>query len=322
MPAPTGTFQRPDLGLLFEQFDLEEDLGYIATQVFPIFDTARQTANYSVESLATLLQDADLSRAMGGGYKRTDHTFTQDSFATKEYGSEEPIDDRERQIYTYSFDIEMIAAQRLRARIERNLEIQVATAVQTAGTYGANTTTAATKWNSVSVAAPVDDVRAALIALRASSGLNPRMAIGVCDWELAEYLKDSEQILQRIKYSGRDEVKRGDITYDMLAKALGLRALIVGGAVKNTADKGQTASLSSVWDRSKFAILHVATSNDLRKPCFGRTFAWAGDGANATGVMEEYREEQSRSQIIRCRSEFQAKVMYASAGYLLTSCYA
>jgi hypothetical protein len=321
MPAPTGTFQRPDLGLLFEQFDLQGDLGYVAARVAPPFSTPRQTANFSVVAVGDLLRDGDLSRAPGSGYKRYDYTFTQDSYATLEYGAEEPIDDRERQIYSYSFDVEQVAARRIAARILRNLEIKAATLLQdSSSTFSSYTTTAGTAWSDVSSSDPIEDVRTAAIAIRGACGLNPMNLCGICDWRLFEYLRDNEAIIQRLKYAGFNDPNKAKITHQMIADALGLKELIVAGGVKNTSDRGRTTSISSIWDYTKFTLAHLASSNDLREPCVARTFEWSGDNANAAGIMEEYREEQSRSQIIRCRSEFHVKAIYAASGYVLTSC--
>lgn len=316
MATPSGTFQRPDLGTAFNQFPFYSAMGFVALDVLPILPVSFQSANYAVIKAEAMLTLQDLKRGPGGGYKRSDYTFIQDSYATVEYGLEELIDDRQRKLYINSFDAERYAVDRLMLRLMTNLEVLTAAAVQ--GSLG-GTAAISVPWSSASSAAPVTDVRAAKIALRALNGFNPANAVLIMDWEVLEYLKDNAQILERVKYSGRNDTDHGKITADAIAEALGVRKLIVAGMMKNTADAGQNKSLSAIWDRTKVTLAHLSPSGDIQLPGLGHTFSWSEDGASPEGTFEEYREEQNRSQVIRCRAEFQSKVKYSNAGYVLTS---
>jgi hypothetical protein len=64
-------------------------------------------------------------------------------------------------------------------------------------------------------------------------------------------------------------------------------------------------------------VCRVATGNDFREPCIGRTFHWAGDGSSIDGAIESYRDEVVRSNIIRVRHDVDEVVLYAQAGHLL-----
>jgi hypothetical protein len=63
----------------------------------------------------------------------------------------------------------------------------------------------------------------------------------------------------------------------------------------------------------------VAVTDDIREPCLGRTFHWGEDGSQIGGLMESYREEQKRSDIIRCRHDVDEKVLYTQMGHLLSN---
>jgi hypothetical protein len=66
-------------------------------------------------------------------------------------------------------------------------------------------------------------------------------------------------------------------------------------------------------------VCRIATSNDMREPCIGRTFHWSEDGSLIGGAIEEYWEEQSRSNIIRVRHDTDEVIMYPQAGHLLSN---
>lgn len=312
MPTPTGTFQRPDLGTAFSQFPITAAKGFVALDVLPLLPVPLQSANYSIIKVEALMRLEDLTRGPGGGYARTEYEVQQTNYSTVEYGLEEVIDDRNRKLYMYSFDAERFARDRLMLRLMTNLEIKVATAVQ-AISGGA----AAKVWSDVA-ADPIADVRAALIALRALNGLNPQDASMVIDWEVLQYLKDSPAMLDRVKFNGTEQVNRGKITAAAIAEAFGIKELIVAGGVKNTADRGQTRSLSQIWGKTKAVIFHKA-GGDIQMPGLGHVVSWNADGSNPEGTFEEYREEQNRSQVLRCRAEFDPHIKYTSAAYTLTS---
>lgn len=313
MPNPTGTFQRPDLGSAFSQLPDEQD-GFIATQVLPVLNSPLQAANYSVIKAEALMRLEDLSRGPGAGYKRAEYDFTQANFATKEFGLEEAIDDRVRAMYMYSFDCERFAAARLRRRLRTNLEVLTAAACQS----GLGGTAAAAKVWSDPASDPIADVDAALIALRALNGLNPENVSMIIEWEAFTRLRSNAAMLDRIKFNGTEQVVKSKITAASIAEAFGIKEVIVAGVMKNTADMGQTRSLSAIWTKTIATLFHKATG-DIQGPGLGHTVVWTADGASADGVMEEYREEQNRSQVLRVRSELASHIKYTAAGYTITS---
>ena len=104
-----------------------------------------------------------------------------------------------------------------------------------------------------------------------------------------------------------------------LAAIFDVEQVLVGDAQYNSANEGQTASLSPVWTTGFGMVCKVATSNDLREPCIGRTFHWTKDGSNIGGIVEEYREEKVRGGIIRVRHQTGEKVINAECGHLLSN---
>lgn len=316
--TPSIAIQRPDLGLALLEFDLAaSQKGMIAQRVFPVIDVGLAAANFERVLLKELLQSPKLNRAAGARYNEIQTQFTQDNFTTQEWGVEAPVDDNEVNIYAYTgVDAELVAAMRARDAVLRALEIRVAaklfdTTRWTGGQYTAGVNAA---WSNRSSSIPIDDIDNGVKEVYENFGVRPNAL--VLSWVDYKNVRQSEQIIDRIKYTDRDDAV--GIGPALLAQAFDLDEVIVGDAVQNTANSGQTASLSPVWGNGKASLIVKANSSDLREPCVGRIFNYVGDGGSINGTFEEYRDEHRRGNIIRCRQQTGEKVLNTECGFLLT----
>lgn len=309
---------RPDLGAFFE-FDLEmEKQGFVGGKVLPIVDVSLQADNPGKLPLEQLLFDGDTAHASGSGFNRGNWSFERYTYATEEHGWEEPVSDRDRQRYSSILQAEAIATLRARSLIARNYESRVASAVFNSSTWtGASLTTDVTnEWDDTTNATPIVDVEAAVQKVYDGSGLKANAL--VVNWKVFRNLRNCDEVIDRINSAGAgDASKASDVTTQMLAQVFDLDYVIVAGASKNTATEGQSASVSQIWSDEYAMVCRVSDSVDPRDACIGRTFHWTGNGSALDGVIEQYREEQSASDIIRCRFETDEVIMYPQAGHLL-----
>ena len=262
-----------------------------------------------------MLENRALVRAPGTGYSRGAWEFENANYTCLERGVESAIDDRSRAIYSYSFDIAKVAAARARAAVLRNLEIDIAGALfnTTTWTGSALTTAVSTEWSTAASATPVADVLAAKQSVRASSGIEANTV--VMSQKVYENCISTAQVVDRIKYAGFDDPK--SIGPNALAALFQVdRVLVAGGAsIKLTSNKGATTALGDIWDDEYVMVCRTEQGADLQQPCVGRLFVFEGSGA----TVEEYRDETIRSQIIRVRMDYHAKVLRAECGHLLSN---
>lgn len=323
MPSPSSALstQRPDLAESFMEFDLAMDAaGFVSNQVFPVVDVASQTGNFGKIPLEQLLQERDTERAPGSGYSRGNWTFDPATYATVEHGAEEPIDDREAEMYADYFSAEVIAAQRAYSAVLRNAEKRVADAVFNTTTWtGASLTTAITnEWDDTTNAVPLTDVEAAVQKIYDNSGLWANALI--INRKVFRNLRNCDQVVDRIESSGAGSpATAGDITTQMLATAFDLPNIIVAGSSRNSATEGQAATPTQIWSGEYAMVCRVATSADFREPCVGRSFHWSQDGSQIGGTVETYREESIRGDVVRVRHDVDEVVLYAQAGHLLSN---
>lgn len=319
MPSPSSAIAIPraDLGGALEQIDLEaQNRGYVAQVVLPVFSTPTNTGAYPVIPIAQLLQNRNVLRGVRGGYSRGSIEFSEENFCTREYGTEEPVDDKEAAIYRNYFDVELLATKRAVNAVLGGAEQRMVTALTDTGVI-TQTGAAIAPWSNPIAAAPLDDFATARYVIWSATGIWCNAV--VMSKRTFHSLRECLQILDRIRCNSNYRVLAGEMTAEMMASAFDVERVIVSESVKNSANEGQPLSVASAWPDSKVLVAKLATSNDLKEPCLGRTFHWAEDGSQPLGTIETYRDENVRAQIVRVRHEVQEKVMYPKAGYLITA---
>ena len=318
MPSPTSALatQRPDLAASMEEFDLEMDsAGFIGHQIYRYTSVAKQSGNFGKIPIEQLLQNREVDRAPGSAYSRGNWKFTPDTYATKERGIEESIDDREAEMYRDYFDAELIATMRARRAIMEAQEKRVAAAVFNATTYSA--TAVSNEWDDAANATPIADVESKVQAIYDASGLWPNTM--VMTRKVFRNLRNVAEIIDRIKYQNIQDARPGNINVSALEQVFDIPKILVAGGTKNTANEGQTASLASIWSGEYCWIGRVATSDDFREPCVGRMFHWSDDGSQENGLVETYRDETVRSDIVRVRHDVVEKNLHTESAGLLSN---
>jgi hypothetical protein len=323
MPTPNEALAtlRPDLGGSFEDFDLAMDrLGFVGYRVLPVVDVARSSGTFGRIPLAQLLKNADVTRTSRAGYPRGDWDFQEETFATKEYGFEEPVDNRDSALYADFFDAELASAEMARDTVLRAAEKRIADAIFNTSTWtGASLTTAITdEWDDSGNCIPITDVNNARNKVYDGTGLWPNALI--INRKVFHNLRLSLQVIDSIASQGAgNAVKASDITTEMLARVFDLQYVLVAGASKNSANEGQAATPTQIWSNEYAMVCRIAETSNVKEPCVGRTFHWSQDGSQIGGTMESYDSPELRGTVVRCRHDVHEKVIYAACGHLLSN---
>jgi hypothetical protein len=305
MPSPiAGTsINRPDLAeLVMEYRDTEVSAG-IASQVMPVYPVANQAAGFPVIPKEALLKIYNTQRAMRGTYPRSDWSFEMGKYFTQENGWEEAIDDRERKLYANLFDAEAVATMRATKIIDLGREQRVANKVFNTTNFSANALT--TAWSDTA-STPIDDVNAGAAAIRLQCGMLPNALIIAYSTFLN--LKSNEQIIDRLAYTFPG-IELNRMTSADLAKIFNVEKVLIGGAVYDSADKGQDASIADLWTNTLAMLTITSNSPDITSPCIGRTFLWNEENAGTEPVVESYREEGKRGDVVRVRFDSDERLL-------------
>lgn len=313
-PSVSQAVGRPDLGATLTEFDVQANqAGFVGLKIFPVIEVAEQSANIGRIPIEQLLQTQDTARASGGGYRRGNFTYDDFSYATKEHGWEEPVDDRNTRIARRYFDAEVFAARRARNFVLQNHEIRsIAAATDTSVFVNAAATAA---FSVKATATPIANVLTRVKAVRLASGMTPNTV--VMDYEAFIDACETAEVMDRLKYAGIDDPK--DIDASALARLFKVKQVLVSGGLKNTAAEGGL-TLNACWPKAIVGVGYIPETDDVAEPGLGRTFHWSADGSNIGAVVETYRDETKRCDVVRARMETDEKRMYPECWQLITGC--
>lgn len=319
MPRPTSstTLQRPDLAALAWEYSLNAPMrGFIGTQIMPVINVPEQSADYPVIPIEAILKLHDTQRTPRGNYNRSDYEFETDTYACKENGWEELVDDVERKLYARYFDAESVATTRAMDVILRNQEKRVAAIVFSTGNV-TNCGNVSTEWSTASACTPRTDVMDAKETLRLATGIYPNA--GACSIKVFHNLLKAKEITDAFQYTQPLQTMNVQAQINIIAQYLALDYLFIGGAQYDSAKKGQSFSLADIWDDEYFLLFNKASDGmNLQEPCLGRTFLWTADSPSNT-VVESYRDETRRSDVYRVRQYTDEELIFAGAGYILAN---
>lgn len=311
----TQAILRPDLGVIAYEYSMDAArMGFIGHRVLPVFPTSLASAQYPVIPVSAILESAETLRAPRTAYARGDWEFDFQTYSCSENGWEEPLDDSEAALYARYFDAEMVAAQRATLMVLRSQERRVAEKVMDTKTF--ESAAVANPWNSYADADPLADVNKAKDHFRATVGLKPNALI--LDEDILKHVSMCQAVMERVKYSSPNAI-RGELTLEQLKAYFGVADIVVAQAVHNKGGKRQARDVTPIWPTDKIMLACLSSGGrDLKEPSIGRTFLWEEDSPGML-TTEQYREEQTRSDIYRVRQNTDECIQFAGAGYILTN---
>lgn len=306
----SGAVLRQDLGQVAFEYAAEASLaGFIGLKLMPLFMTAVQSANYPVITAESLLSLQDTKRASRSAYGRSDYEFDDGTFTCKEFGWEEPVGDDEAALFRSFFDAEVVAVQRATQILLRGQEKRIADKLTA---LSANNVSK--KWTDPTATIKAD-VRAGKDSMFAATGLKPNAL--VVSQSTFDNILLSQDFGEATKYTTPALLEVFEIQKKLVAQFLGIDQVLVGDVVYNGAKKGQNFSATTIWPNAKGILARVATEpENLKEACIGRTFLWTEDSPENL-VTEQYREDQTRSNVYRVRHNVDEAFVFQGAAYVM-----
>jgi len=331
VPTSGTTIQRADLAQLMWEYNfVAAQQGMVGARLMPFFPVPEQSADYPVLPFEAFMKVADDLRAADGSYNENDWQWETATYSCKDRGISERIDDSTRRLYSRFFDIAEVATQIAYNTVLKNHEIRVAGIVLNTSTFA--NAAAAVAWSTPATATPLVDIRGRADAMFAATGLLPNsVSMGYSDWS---YLTRTTEIKNAFG-TGTNKEMGPFQTLPMAAKMREMAAyfevdeVLVSNQVKDSAKKGQSKSVAQVWTAGSVFIGRIAGMPDemnygmsasaanLKDPVVGRTFQWEAD-APVPIIVEEWRNEEQRSDKVRARTHIGEVVQFAGAGQILT----
>lgn len=315
-PTWTGTraLARLGGGVAFQEH-MGQQGSFIARQILPSVASAIQGGYFPKLKRSSILRPGVVKRASGAGYARFEVEATDDSFLCQERGAESLIDDNMRAVIANDFDVMSRAALECVEKILLDMEIDVAAAIQDpvtnwpSGDATLYTDRSGAPWDTAT-SDVIGHIQAAREKVRRLTGMAADTLI-LAESQFQNLLVNDDIIL---RFPGAALVTEADIINSM-ARIFGLKQILRGKAVKNTASKGETAVVTDVWN-DDYALLCVTAGGGLAAPGLGHTIVFTPDSAEEV-LVESYRDDSRRSDVVRARIHTDEKIVDTSFGHLL-----
>lgn len=297
----------PVLSMTATQYEAGADQ-YIAKKLFPVLMVAAQAAGYYLFKSENMLNvPALIARAPSAPYSRGRVTLDNATYNTRDYGHEEAIDDRERKKYRSALDADNAATIRAMRVVLVNQEVRAQALATSAGVPNS---AVGTQWDQAN-SDPIGDVNASREVIRMNAGMLPNT------WVITEptfnILSEHAKVTDKIKYT-----QKGIITEELLAQAFKIPNLLVARTVANSANEGQPLTPADIWGKDCI-LAYVDASPDLKSPTLGRIFGWSEEVGADGVIVETYRDDDIRSDVVRVRNDADEVLVAPSCGYRLSA---
>lgn len=251
-------------------------------------------------------------RAPGANTKRIQFGYDGSPYALEQHALEGqvPFELMEEANAVPGIDLARVAVMKVQNTIALRLEAAQAAIATTAASYAASnkvTLAGSSQWSDAA-SKPVDDIETAKEAVRKQIGRRPNtvvMGAGV----MAK-LRTNPQIVDRIKYTGRDVA-----TPELLAALFGVERVLSGDAVYLDA----SGVMQDVW--GKFCVVAYTDRSgiaDMGLPSYAYNYRLRGYPV----VEVPYQDRNAKSWIYPVTDEVSPVMAGADAGYLISAAIA
>ena len=277
---------------------------YIGDRIAPIKDGVPIKASYTEYNLGDWFRDEAKVRAPGANFEFVQMNSSQKNIDPVNYGIADviPREDFEAAQQMGSVitldELRQDAVEFIADKIDLNKEVRISKLIKDTTWADGNAAgeDAGGLWapdDATNTA--VSDIRNAIKTIRNSSGIIPNKMI--LDFGTFETLKDNPRIRDQIKHTSSES-----ITAQLIARFFGFDEVLVGSAMNNTANEGQTASLENIWETNKGKggafVFYAPPAMGRRTPSAIGQFRVAQTGGQAR-LTESYYDPGKRSEVFQ-----------------------
>ncbi len=285
----------------------------VAERVAPPVFVRRQSDRYYVYDPEREGARAQFDlRAPGVEADEVNFSLSSEAYFCADHALESVIPDEERENADPVIQPEMDRVEFLTDKILLNQELALAAALRdSAALPGKTISDPGERWDQEGVD-PVAEVEAGRSAIQEAVGLAPNTL--VLSWPVYQAVRNHPKITDRVKY-----MQFGVVGVEELARLFDVETVLVGRAFRNTAARGQAAQLEYVWGQDAL-LLHAPARAGLKSIALALTFVWAVAPGSLNGrLVELWREERRKADMIRVQKYYDLKLVAPPAGYLWKS---
>ena len=262
----------------------QDESNFIADRVFPDVAVQKQSDRYAVIPAGDFNRDEMQRRGDAAESSGSDFTLSTDNYFCDVWAHHFDYGDQTRANEDAEFNLESNITRFLTQKALLRKEKLFAQNFFTTGVWD-STFTPTTKWDAVSGAQPVKEVRAAILRQSIITG-GFRPNIIVTTQAVVDALLQTEDVLNRVLYNPSGGV--ADPTLENLRQLFGVDEILIMNAVENTAPREYVADADGSGrkvpkeknrlfvDTNSMLLLYRTPAPGTFSPSAGYTFSWAG----------------------------------------------
>lgn len=331
MPSLSNVFSS-DARLSQIAIDASGGNTYIADRIFPKLTVNQyQGKIYKLDTAQELRRQQNTLRAPGTTANRFDIDVSAPiSFQCDDHALDSVVPNEIRAARDPALVAAINETEILTEALMLDREIKLASTLATDITQ---TSSPSTKWLTHASATPLADIRARIQTVKDAAGVKPNTL--AMDDAVLSHIVQTAEFKDEVKYTVplTQIMETNDQRALVLAALLGLREVIVAEVgLKNTAAKGKTASLSSIWDDTVYLFYKDPNPRPKYKG-LGMILEW--ESGNTTdvyvpggnplgGIVGGYRvlrkyDDDLEAERIRVGCYYDLVTVNAAAGYKFTN---
>jgi len=289
--------------------------GYISEDLFPFIGVVQKTGKLGKYTNQHLRIESSYAGGRGK-FRRVEMSIRQSStYSIEEHGLEELVTADDYRNVELPFDAEQDAVVGLTAQLWVEKEKVLADALADTSVVSQNTSLSGTdQFSDRANSSPLDTFITARQTFRAGCGKAPDTAW--MSWYTANILRYHPQLLDLL---GFKFARPGGLQDDELAKALGVKRILIADVNYNSAKEGQSDSLSDVWGKHIwFGVCPDKAA--IRQVSAGYRLGLKGQSTRQVFKYPVYNPPEATS--VLCRDSYQFLISNANAIYLIQNAVA
>lgn len=257
---------------------------FIATQVFPSVQVAKESAEYPVFSRESFMRSEMRRRANGGRSARADFDMSEDTYTCVVESLDTLVTERDRRNWMGPGDIEESKVRFLVSNALQALERRFAADVLAAGKWATDLTGVASgpsasqfiRWDIPETSDPIDDVDRIKLAIHSATGLKANTI--VMDYATWLAVKKHPLVIDRVS-GGSTSANPAMVNQNSVAAIFEVERLLISMGVGATNVENETLATSSIAGKGVL-VCHSSQTPDINTPSAGYTFTWDATGGD------------------------------------------
>jgi hypothetical protein len=287
---------------------------FIGDRVFPVVPVAKQSDKYFVHG-KELFNVLDDRRSAGSEAHLSRWTLSSSPFYCEGHALKDFVPREDQVNADPQLDLLVDTTEVLTQQVLLNQEVNLVAALAAGLTGVSLEAQTSSHWDD-DTKDPLTIIKAQILEVGLRIGVPPNvMAFSAPVWSAVTMNAKVKALI-----TGAGNVASALITPAQIAAYLGLDEILVGSAVKNTANQGQTTSLGWVWGET--ACLFYRPPNPGRKTLsLGYTFQWNGAfGAGQAQFVNRYFWQPNLADVVEVHKYYDQRMIDSGAGALFTDC--